>query len=123
MLIEQKRWSEYLSELGRHAEGYPTTIEVMTAELGDQTEAHGVPLRELAFDPHEGIAVSVGGTTPAHPVVLRHVIAAPETLEVTDEPGVPSALKVDAADGTRTLIRLGAPTLGQLTAEAPRAER
>jgi hypothetical protein len=123
MLIEPNRWSEYLDELSRHAEGYPTTIEVMAAELGDQTEARGVPLRELAFDPHEGIAVSVGGTTAEHPIVLRHVIASPRSLEVTDEPGVPSALKVDAGDGTLTLIRLGASAAGELLADEPRAGR
>lgn len=111
MLIEQTRWSEYLDELSRHAEGYPTTIEIMAAELGDQTEARDVPLRELAFDPHEGIAISVGGTTAEHPVILRHVIASPLSLEVTDEPGIPSAVKVDAEDGTRTLIRLGTPAV------------
>ena len=122
MLIEQARWSEYLDELSRHAESYPASIEVMTDELGDQTEAHGVPLRELAFDPHEGIAVSVGGTTAEHPVILRHVIAHPQRLEVTDEPGVPSALMVHAEDGTRTLIRLGAPTaMRQLTADERQA--
>lgn len=106
MLIEQTRWTEYPDELSRHAEGYPVTIELMTAELGDQTEARRVPLRELAFDPREGIAVAVGGTTAEHPVVLRHVIARPQRLEVTDEPDLPSALMVDAEDGTRTLIRL-----------------
>ena len=121
MLIEHTRWGEYLGELSRQAEGYPTTIEVMAAELGDQTEARSVPLRELAFDPHEGIAVSVGGTTPEHPVVLRHVIARPHRLEVADEPGIPSALMIDAEDGTRTLIRLGAPvTTRQLTADEQR---
>jgi hypothetical protein len=31
----------------------------MTTELGDQVEARAVSLRELAFDPREGIAVSV----------------------------------------------------------------
>ncbi len=111
MLIEQPRWSEYLDELSRHADGYATTIEVMSAELGDQTEARNVPLCELAFDPREGIAVSVGGTRTEHPVVLRHVIAGPQRLEVTDEPGVPSALMIDAEDGTRTLIRLSAPAV------------
>jgi hypothetical protein len=122
MLIEQARWSEYLDELSRHAEGYPVTIEVMAAELGDQTEARSVPLRELAFDPREGIAVTVGGTTPEHPVVLRHVIANPLSLEVTDEPGVPSALMIDAGDGTRTLIRLGASaTTRQLSADESQA--
>ena len=65
-----------------------------------------MPLRELGFDPREGIAVAVGGTTAEHPVVLRHVIARPRRLETTDEPDIPSALMIDAEDGTRTLIRI-----------------
>ena len=64
------------------------------------------PLRELAFDPREGIAVSLGGVTTDPPVVLRHVIAAPTRVETTDEPGVPAALMIDAEDGVRTLLRL-----------------
>jgi hypothetical protein len=106
MLIEPNRWTEYLAELSRHAEGYHTTIEVMSGELGDQTEARSVPLRELAFDPHEGISVSVGGLTIEEPELLRHVIAGPRRLEITDEPGVPAALMIDAEDGVQTLIRL-----------------
>ena len=108
MLIEPTRWTEYLDELTRQAEGYVTTIEVMAAELGDQTEARGLPLRELAFDPREGIAVSVGGTTADHPIILRHVVALPRRLEATDEPGVPAALMIDSEDGVKTLIRLDA---------------
>jgi hypothetical protein len=118
MLIEQTNWTDYLVELSRYAEGYSTSIEVLSTELGDQTEARSVPLRELAYDPHEGIAVSVGGTTAEHPVVLRHVIARPTRLEVTDEPGIPTALMIDAEDGTRTLIRLDGSTASpRLTAD------
>jgi hypothetical protein len=106
MLIEPTRWKEYLGELSRHAEGCATTIEVMDSDLGDQTEARRVPLRELGFDPHEGIAIAVGGKTSTYPVVLRHVIAHPQRLETTDEPGFPSALKIDADDGTTTMIRI-----------------
>ena len=113
MLIERARWTEYLDKLTRDAEGYPATIEVMAADLGDQTEARRVPLRELAFDPKEGISVAVGGTTAAHPTVLRHVIARPQRLEVTDEPGVPSTLMIEAEDGTKTLIRLDTTPAGR----------
>jgi hypothetical protein len=109
MLIEPTRWTEYLAELSRHAQGYHTTIEIMSGELGDQTEVNSLPLRELAFDPHEGIAVSVGGLTVEEPELLRHVIADPSRLETTDEPGVPTALMIDAEDGLRTLIRLEPP--------------
>lgn len=106
MLIEKGRWSDYLAELTRHAEGYATSIEIMSGELGDQVEARETPLHELAYEPHEGIAVSVGAATLEFPVVLRHVIADPARVEVTDEPGVPAALEILGEDGVRTLIRL-----------------
>jgi hypothetical protein len=106
MLIEPGRWPDYFAELSRHAEGYSVSIEILSVQLGDQVEARHAPLRELAFDPREGIAVSVGGVTTDPPVVLRHVIAAPTRVEITDEPGVPAALMIEAEDGVRTLLRL-----------------
>jgi hypothetical protein len=106
MLIEPTRWTEYLDELSRHAEGSDTTFEVMYSDLGDQFEVRRVPLRENGFVPHEGIAIAVGGKTSTYPVVLRHVIAHPQRLETSEEPGFPSALKIDADDGTTTLIRI-----------------
>jgi hypothetical protein len=113
MLIEPNRWTDYFAELSRHAEGYPTSIEILSDQLGDQVEARQAPLRELAFDPREGIAVSLGGVSGEAPVVLRHVIAAPTRVEATDEPGVPAALMIEDEDGVRTLLRLE-PVTGRL---------
>jgi hypothetical protein len=109
MRIERGEWSAYLAELSRQAEGYRTTIEVLGEDIGDQIEAREVPLRELAFDPREGIALSVGGRGGEFPVVLRHVIPEPVDLETTDEPGIPGALMIEQAGGRRTVIRLAAP--------------
>jgi hypothetical protein len=105
MLIEQTLWMQYFAELSRQAEGYDTTIEIMSPELGDQVEVRRAPLSELAFDPREGISVSVGDT-------VRHVIGHPSRVEATDEPGVPSALQFEAEDGTKTLLRFAAPEPG-----------
>jgi hypothetical protein len=108
MQIEQSRWSDYLAELTRHAEGYDVTVEVLGSDLGDQIEVRRARLAELAFDPREGIAVAV--SDPAgHEELLRHVIAAPASVETTDEPGVPGALLVEQDDGTKTLVRLIPP--------------
>jgi hypothetical protein len=107
MLIEPSRWTEYLAELSRQAEGYDTAIEIMSGELGDQVEVRRAPLNEVTFDPREGIAVSVGV-----PETLRHVIARASRLEATDEPGVPSALMIEDEDATKTLVRFAAPGTG-----------
>jgi hypothetical protein len=111
MLIEQNRWTEYLNELSRHADGYDVTIEVLSSELGDQIEVRRLPLHELAFDPREGIAVSVG-ERGGHGDALRHVIGRPSRVEATDEPGVPSALMIADETGTQTLLRFAAPDTG-----------
>ena len=108
MRIEPSRWDEYLAELSRQAEGYDVTIEVLSPELGDQIEVRRARLSALAFDPREGIAVAVSDPE-GHDELLRHVVAA-ERLEATDEPGVPDTLLIEDAEGTKTLVRLSAPT-------------
>lgn len=109
MLIEESRWTEYLQELTRQAEGYDVSVEVLDPELGDQIEIRHARLAELAYDPREGIAVSVSDAA-GHTELLRHVVAQPVRLETTDEPGIPGSLLVEAA-GVKTLVRLTAPGL------------
>lgn len=105
MLIEPEQWGPYLAELSRQAEGYDVTVELLLGDLGDQVEVRWARLAEIAFDPREGIAVAV--SDPAgHAELLRHLIAEPARVEVTDEPGVPGTLLVEQADGTKTLVRL-----------------
>ena len=77
----------------------------MSGALGDQVEVRSAPLLEIAFDPREGIAISVAGPS-GRDEVLRHVIVGPTTVETSDEPGVPAALMIHDADGVRTLLRL-----------------
>jgi len=107
MLIDHNRWGEYLAELSRQAQGYETTVEILSYELGDQFEVRRAPLNELSFDPREGIAIAVGSGAQ----LLRHVMASPVRLEATDDAGIPSTLLVESADGTRTLLRFDAPDL------------
>ena len=107
MIVERNRWSEFLSELSRQADGYQVTVEIMSEELGDQVEIRRAALRELAFDPREGIAISIGDAE-GYAELLRHVIARPILVETTDEPGVPSALLIEDETGTKTLVRLAA---------------
>lgn len=105
MQIEPTEWEAYFAELSRQAEGYATTIEIMSAEVGDQIEVRQTPLSELAVDAREGISISTGDT-------VRHVIGHPARVEATDEPGVPSAVLFEAEDGMRTLVRFAAPEPG-----------
>ena len=68
-------------------------------------EARRAPLLEVTFAPREGIAISLGDRS-GHAEVLRRVVSNPSRLETTDEPGVPSALRITDDAGTQTLVRL-----------------
>lgn len=107
MLIEPRCWGVYLQQLTRQAAGYQVTVEVLDPDLGSQIEVRSARLAELAYDPHEGIAVAVSDSK-GHAGLLRHVVAEPTRLETTNEPGVPGSLLV-AADGVKTLVRLMPP--------------
>ena len=50
--------------------------------------------------------MSVGGT-------VRHVVAHPARVDITEEVGVPSALMIEDEDGTKTLLRLASPESGR----------
>jgi|tagenome__1003787_1003787.scaffolds.fasta_scaffold20392007_1 hypothetical protein len=108
MLIYQGQWTDYFDELSRQAEGFDTAIEVIGGELGYQVEVSRASLLELAFDGREGISISVA-ENGRREEMLRHVVAGPSRVEATDEPGVPAALMIEDAGGTRTLLRFAAP--------------
>jgi hypothetical protein len=105
MLIEPSGWKQFLAELSRQVSGWDISVEVMSEELGDQIEISLAPLSEVTFDPREGVAIAVGY---GHQV-LRHVIAQPVRLDATEDAGIPLALHVEDAEGTRTLLRLLPP--------------
>jgi hypothetical protein len=110
--IEQSQWTGYFAELSRQAEGYTTSIEVLSGALGYQVEVRRASLLELAFDSRDGISISVGDAPSGRDEILRHVIVGPFAVDTSDEPGVPGALMIEDAGGTRTLVRLAAPEAG-----------
>ncbi|MGA2453149.1 MAG: DUF5335 family protein [Solirubrobacteraceae bacterium] len=116
--LAAERWAEYFDSIAPSVEGLLVTIEVMSEELGDQTDVERLPLQTIGYDHKDNVLeVGVGGRTPRFPVVLRHFISSPQTIAV-EESGqpAPSAILVTDASGDRTLIRLFKPaTIEALT--------
>jgi hypothetical protein len=107
------RWAEYFDALARRSGGLLVTIEVMSEELGDQTDVERLPLQAIGYDRKDDVLeVSVGGRSPRYPVVLRHFISSPQTISVEEDSGRagPGAILVTDATGVRTLIRLFEPS-------------
>jgi hypothetical protein len=106
--LSPERWVAYFDSIAPSIEGLPVTIEVMSENLGDQTNVERLPLQAIAYDHKDDVLeVAVGGRGPRYPVVLRHFISSPQTISV-EESGqtTPIAILVTDAGGDRTLIRL-----------------
>jgi hypothetical protein len=106
--LPAEKWVEYFDSIASRVEGLPVTIEVMSEQLGDQTDVERLPLQAIGYDPRDNVLeVSVGGRSTRYPVVLRHFISSPQAISVEDSgPLRPSAILVEDASGVRTLIRL-----------------
>jgi hypothetical protein len=110
--IPRQEWKGFLERYSREHQEALATVEVLGAELGDQTEAREVPLVGLSLEEKGSEAGSLEillGTRPdAH---LTHSIASPEHLFVRTGEGGEEDLEIESADGTRTLFRIRAASL------------
>jgi hypothetical protein len=106
--IEALRWHDSLELLSKENEGTDATIEVVSADFGDQEEAARIPLAYVEYDHKDDVViVGVGGLTARYPVVLRHIIEHPRRIAVTSSvPNALLALDIEAADGSKTLVTL-----------------
>jgi hypothetical protein len=105
------RWVEYFDSVSRQLDGQLVTIEVMSDELGDQTDVERLPLQAIGYDPKENLLeISIGGRGPRYPVVLRHFISSPQKISVEESAALsPSAILVSDDGGMQTLIRMFDP--------------
>ena len=110
--LAAERWVEYFDSIAPRIEGRLVTIEIMSDELGDQTDVERMPLQTIGYDHKDNmLEVSVGGRGQRYPVVLRHFISAPQTISVEGSDLLtPRAILVTDASGAQTLIRLFEPT-------------
>jgi hypothetical protein len=104
--VPPSSWYDTLESLTKEHEGDEVTIEVLTADLGDQYEAEKVPFAYIEYDRHDDtLNVAVGGRDGRYPVVLRHAIEHPQRVAIsTSAPGEESTVDVTSADGVQTLI-------------------
>jgi hypothetical protein len=98
-------WHDFLELLTKEREGDDVTVEVLTAEYGDQYEAEKLPFSYVEYDPKDdAVSVAVGGRDSRYPV-LRHIIEHPQTILFTSSlPNAGAALEVTGADDSQTLI-------------------
>jgi hypothetical protein len=114
--IPRDEWVEFCDSFSRQHEGWIGTIEVLGKEIGAQVEARELPFAgitaELKTGGEDVITITAREQPESH---VAHIIVSPEKvmLEETDE-GAHEALKVDASDGTATLLSFRSAMLPEM---------
>jgi hypothetical protein len=103
---QRSEWTALTDRLSADHAGHDVTIEVLDPEGGDNPLVERLPFDGITYDRKDDVVVvSVGGSTPRYPVVLRHVIGHPQEI-LFDLMPRGAALKITDASGTTTLISL-----------------
>jgi hypothetical protein len=107
--IPREAWVRRLNEFTHTHEGWLASLELLGAELGAQPEIDNVPLLGISADriDHDGrVAVSVTRSPGEH---FTHIIEAVTRIYIERaDDGADAALRIDSADGTRTIVRVRA---------------
>lgn len=111
---DRSTWQSLLEEITLGRRGQPVTLEIMDEELGDQTPAHRLPLDSIGYDTHDDvIVVALCGLAPGEGVVLRHLIAAPRSLDLLEQPDDCLVLRVVDGAEVQTLVLFTPDTAAQ----------
>src|SRR5437870_4650709 len=111
--IPRQEWKGFLEGFSRQHAQAPATLEVFGAELGDQTEARELPLVGVAIEEKGSEAGSLEILLGDRPDSnLTHSVTGVERIHLrSGESGGEEDLEIEAADGTKTLLRVRAASL------------
>lgn len=114
--MEKSRWQSFFDAFSRQHEGWLVTLEVFDEAIGAQPEAREIIFEGISVSSQNGepesIAINLGKKPDEH---ITHSIANPARVWVQQTSGgANEALEIEAADGTRTLLRIRAPMLPEM---------
>ena len=105
--IPREEWNKFFDTFSRQHEGWLATLEVLGRDVGAQEEAHQLPLAGVSLssggEEAEMVSIDLGKRLDEH---VSRAISDPSRiwLQKTDS-GANAALEIEAADGTKTLLR------------------
>ena len=105
---DRSTWQSLLEEITLGRRGQPVTLEVLDEQLGDQTPAHRLPLDSIGYDPrNDVIVIGLSGLFAGDEVVLRHLVKAPRSLDLLEQPHNSLVLQIVDEAEVQTLIAFG----------------
>lgn len=104
--IPRDEWTTFLLAFSKRHEGWLATLEILSADIGAQQEAHDLPLEGLSFisidSEPETIVISLGKAAADH---VTHVVNKPTRVWLEQTEGANAALEIESADDVKTLLR------------------
>ena len=108
--IPREKWPSDVTLFGEAHYRWLVSVEVMNGEIGVQPEVRDMPLEGLSADPPSKggtVSIFVEAAPDDH---LTRLIASPQRILIEgDDAGGNAAMKIDAADGTSTLVNFSKP--------------
>jgi Family of unknown function (DUF5335) len=102
--LDKPQWRIFFDRLSTTLEGKQAEIEIASLRLGDQVEAHWLPLLGIAYDPNNDIVeVALEG--------LDHLIPKPREVYAQEGPDGLTALEIIDADDVKQIVKLRDPLM------------
>jgi hypothetical protein len=120
--IPPERWSAKLDEFTQVHEWALVSIDIWTAGVGKRREVANLPLLGVSADRHgtdRTVLMSVACPGDGHITHIAPGVTRVSVEQTTD--GADSAVLVDSADGTRTVLRFRTAMLPETVDGSPRA--
>jgi Family of unknown function (DUF5335) len=100
--IKKEDWSAYFENLSEMLTGKRILIEIASPSIGDQIEAHWVPLAGVTYDPKDDlIDVAV-----EH---LNHIIRKPQSVYIHHDDKHLAAIEVRGSGGEQHILKFKEP--------------
>lgn len=106
--IPASEWITFLDDFTRQHRGSPVRVEVQGWQGAVQVEAHDIPLQGISFDDRgseRDVNVIMGDERNPG---LTHMVPGARRLRIERAGGGDDMLVVEAADGSRTIVRVRA---------------
>jgi hypothetical protein len=105
--IPRDEWQRYFEDFSRDQPDYLANVEILSAEIGAETEADATHLAAITYDRKDDIVViGLDGAADDVPEEVEHVIDKPQKITVEDEAEGEIAFEIEDAEGTKTVLRL-----------------
>jgi hypothetical protein len=121
VVIPRADWSAKLDEFSTVHDGWRVSLDILTAELGAQPEIDNVPLR--------GVTAELGNRDPVITIAagwkdadqITHMIHAPTRVQLEqNDSGADVALAIEAADQSKTILRITSPAMPETVDSIPK---